>query len=235
MKNILITGAGRGLGLEITKQELKNGNFVFATYRTLSDDLINLTNNYKNIKLIRMDVGNDFSVKAASDEIKLSVNKLDVVYNNAGVLNNNHKSGFFNLSFDISVLDIININTIGFLRVIQNFYSLINKNSMIVVITSGAGSIQMALKNNYDIDKINIPYYISKAGLNMVACLFKNNLEKLGAKIILIDPGRIKTDMGGKNSKIEVSKSAEKILLFAHNKKIAKNIFIDFNGNKIKL
>ena len=45
MKNILITGASRGLGLEITKQELEKNNFVLATYRTLSNDLYNLSKN----------------------------------------------------------------------------------------------------------------------------------------------------------------------------------------------
>lgn len=83
----------------------------------------------------------------------------------------------------------------------------------------------MAYKNNYNIDNINIPYYISKAGLNIAVCLLKHKLDKIGAKILLIDPGKIKTDMGGKNVVIEVKDSAKNIISFAHNERKTKHFF----------
>ena len=70
----------------------------------------------------------------------------------------------------------------------------------------------MAYKNNYNIDNINIPYYISKADLNIAVCLLKHELDKIGVKILLIDIGKIKTDMGGKNAVIEVKDSAKNII-----------------------
>lgn len=235
MKNVIITGASRGLGFEITKQELEKGNFVFATYRTINDNLLVLEQNYNNLKLIEMDITNDISIKNAANKIRCFVNKIDIIYNNAGVLNKSHKTNFKDLIFNNSVLDVINTNAIGFLRIIQNFYDILNKNSMIIVISSGAGSIQLAFENNYDINSVNIPYYISKASLNICACLLKSNLEKNGIKILLIDPGRIKTAMGGKNAQIEVFDSAKNIISFAHKERIPKSFFIDFNGNEIKL
>lgn len=83
MKNISITGASRGLGLEITKQELEKNNFILAK-------------------------------------------TLDIIYSNAGILNKNHKVNFKNVLFDRSVYKVVNINTFGFLRVIQKIYNLIN-------------------------------------------------------------------------------------------------------------
>ena len=80
---ILITGASRGLGLEITKQELERNNFILAK-------------------------------------------TLDVIYSNAGILNKNHKVNFKNVLFDRSVYKVVNVNTFGFLRVMQKIYDLIN-------------------------------------------------------------------------------------------------------------
>lgn len=160
---------------------------------------------------------------------------LDVIYSNAGILNKNHKVNFKNVLFDKSVYKVVNVNTFGFLRVMQKIYDLINNKTTIIAISSGAGSIELAYKNNYNIDNINIPYYISKAGLNIAACLLKHELDKIGAKILLIDPGRIKTDMGGKNAVIEVKDSAKNIISFAHNERKTKHFFLNFEGNKIEL
>lgn len=126
MKNILITGASRGLGLEITKQELEKNNFVLATYRTLSNDLYNLSKTCTNIKLIKMDVSNNTSVKNAVNKIKKLTKTLDIIYSNAGILNKNHKVNFKNVLFDRSVYKVVNVNTFGFLRVMQKIYDLIN-------------------------------------------------------------------------------------------------------------
>lgn len=111
------------------------------------------------------------------------------------------------------------------MKVIQKIYNLINNKATIIVISSSTNSIELAYKNNYNIDNINIPYYISKAGLNIAACLLKHELDKIGAKILLIDIGRIKTDMGGKNAIIEVKYSAKNIILFAHNERKTKHFF----------
>lgn len=109
MKNILITGASRGLGLEITKQELEKNNFVLATYRTLSNDLYNLSKTYTNIKLMKMDVSNNTSVKNAVNKIKKLTKTLNIIYSNAGILNKNHKVNFKNVLFDRSVYKVVNI------------------------------------------------------------------------------------------------------------------------------
>ena len=236
MKTVLITGAGRGLGLEIAKQELHKGSFVIATYRTFSEDLSILESKYgDHVKIIRMDINDSNSVAVASSEVGKIVDRIDIIYNNAGVLNKGHKNIFKNIIFDDSVLNIVNTNSFGFIRVIQGFYNFIKQNTMIIVISSGAGSIKSAIRNNYDISSVNIPYYISKAGLNIGACLLKHDLKKIGADILLIDPGRIKTDMGGKNAFVDINDSVKNILLFSHKEIKPKSIFIDFNGNEIEL
>ncbi len=72
-----------------------------------------------------MDIDDSNSVAAASSEVSKIVDRMDIIYNNAGVLNKGHKNIFKNIIFDDSVLNIVNTNSFGFIRVIQGFYNFI--------------------------------------------------------------------------------------------------------------
>lgn len=85
------------------KTRIGKNNFVLATYRTLSNDLYNLSKTCTNIKLIKMDVSNNTSVKNAVNKIKKLIKTLDIIYSNAGILNKNHKVNFKNVLFDRSI------------------------------------------------------------------------------------------------------------------------------------
>ena len=85
-KTLLITGANRGIGLEMTRQAAMNGDQVIACARNVdrASDLVALTKDNKGIELISLDVTAENSMKQIAADIKC---KIDVLVCNAGVLN----------------------------------------------------------------------------------------------------------------------------------------------------
>ena len=85
-KTLLITGANRGIGLEITRQALMKGDQVIACARNVdrASDLVSLAKNNKRIELISLDVTAENSMKQIAADIKC---KIDVLVCNVSVLN----------------------------------------------------------------------------------------------------------------------------------------------------
>ena len=85
-KTLLITGANRGIGLEITRQAAMNGDQVIACARNLKEasDLVTLNKENEAVTLINLDVTAENSVKQIAAGIKC---KIDILVCNAGVLN----------------------------------------------------------------------------------------------------------------------------------------------------
>ena len=108
MQNILITGANRGIGLEITKQYLENGHRVWASYRsaTASNELLVLENISPNLTTFIMDVTKRDSVESAFQLFARSQIKFDLLFNNAGVID---WDDFFNVDPD-SFSEIYQVN-----------------------------------------------------------------------------------------------------------------------------
>ena len=89
MKKILITGASRGIGLELTKQYLELGCSVIATCRhpNKANALMDLKKeNPKKIEILSMDVEVEESVKSCFNSLLKKKSKVDLLYNNAGII-----------------------------------------------------------------------------------------------------------------------------------------------------
>ena len=85
-KTFLITGANRGIGLEMTRQAAMNGDRVIACARNMKEasDLVALKKQNEAITLISLDVTAENSMKQIAADIKC---KIDILVCNAGVLN----------------------------------------------------------------------------------------------------------------------------------------------------
>ena len=85
MSTILVTGANRGIGLEFVKQYLEKGDSVIATYREeeSSKELINLSQEKSDLKILKLDVASDGSMKDFCQH--LGNQPIDIFINNAGV------------------------------------------------------------------------------------------------------------------------------------------------------
>jgi NAD(P)-dependent dehydrogenase (short-subunit alcohol dehydrogenase family) len=209
MKNILITGASRGIGLEMCTQLIADGHDVLATYRSekTANSLLDLNDGAKNLHTFEMDVNSSDSVKSAMSEIAKRFSSLDLVFNNAGIL---YCSPLDEVSSD-AFRSIYETNVIGVFRVSEAAIPLLRNGHepLIVNLSSRLGSIE--LRGNSQLGGA-IAYQCSKAALNMLTKQMSIDYAKHGVRTISISPGWVKTDMGGEEAKYEVSESVELFL-----------------------
>lgn len=209
MQNILITGANRGIGLTLTQQSLANGNRVIATCRQPrhADALKNLNDQFpEQLTILPLDVTNAASIQAAGNAAQRIVNHLDVLINNAGVLNNRETLA----DFDPAVMQqTFDVNATGALRVAVQFLPLLRqaKQSKLVNISSQLGSLQK-MRRGWG----RYSYNSSKAALNMITRMLAFDLEAEGIPVICIHPGWVQTDMGGSAAALTPEESADGIL-----------------------
>jgi NAD(P)-dependent dehydrogenase (short-subunit alcohol dehydrogenase family) len=121
MKQILITGANRGIGLELTRQLLARGERVLATCRqpVQAAALQDLRNQFGDrLLILPLDVSDDISVRAAKTAVNNVVDRLDMLINNAGIL----VGGEALSNFDPANMQrSFNVNAVGVMRVVMQF------------------------------------------------------------------------------------------------------------------
>ena len=195
MKTALITGANRGIGLELAKQLQQKGYHVIAACRKASQQLQKLKCQIEE----NFDVTNAASIKNLADE--LSNQKIDLLINNAGLLQG---MTLENLDYD-SILQQFEVNALGPLRVAENFIPLMANDSKLVIITSRMGSITDGSGEQYG-------YRISKTAVNMVGSCLAHDLKGKGIAVALLHPGYVRTDMTGGSGFINADESARGLI-----------------------
>ncbi|USD64046.1 SDR family oxidoreductase [Vibrio sp. SCSIO 43136] len=205
-ETIFITGASRGIGLELTKQFLRAGNCVVATYRNqISQQLHDLSAN-ENLTLVELDVSNEQSINELSSKIKLE--HIDLLINNAGVIGPEQQS-----RQDVRSqpwLETFAVNTIAPLLVSEALLPWLEKsnNPRILTISSQMGSLNRESTGMY-------AYRSSKAAVNKVMQVLAIELRDKRITVCPVHPGWVKTDMGGEEADISVEQSAAGILALA--------------------
>jgi len=130
-QHIVITGANRGIGLELARQWHQRGDTVTAICRAASDDLKAL-----GVNIIEgVDVTDDISISKARRN--LEGQQIDLLYNNAGLLTDENLS---DMNWD-RIQTQFEVNTLGPLKVTTAFLDLIPDGGKIIVMTSRMGSI----------------------------------------------------------------------------------------------
>jgi NAD(P)-dependent dehydrogenase (short-subunit alcohol dehydrogenase family) len=200
MKSVLITGANRSIGLEITKQLSKQGLFVYLGSRDLDkgNEIVKELNKdgFQNIKAIQIDVTNPDSILAAKNIVESEQGKLDILINNAGISGGQ----FPQTASDTSVKDIKNVfetNFFGVISVTQAFLELLKKSDSprISNITSGLGSLTLHSDVSWKYyDFKSAAYGTSKTALNAYTIVLAYELKDLSFKVNAIDPGYTATD-----------------------------------------
>jgi NAD(P)-dependent dehydrogenase (short-subunit alcohol dehydrogenase family) len=218
-----ITGANRGLGLEFVRQLSQDpSNTLLALVRNSSADLTDLKSasakNESNTHVLTCDTGDISSIKSWAQEAKktLGDKKIDYLINNAGV---NHASTQTSLTMEAEDLnENVRINVIGPAKTTQYAVEagILAPEVRIVNMTSGLGSMQVSLSIT---PRKCAPYSISKAGLNALTVQQSGEVvEKLGGKAVVIcmDPGWVKTRMGGEGAVLEPEESIGGMLKCIH-------------------
>ena len=196
----LITGASRGIGLELAKQYLARGDEVIAAVRDVrARELFDATSR---VRVLAMDVVSTESVRAARAQCEGV--SIDVLINNAGInAAPQHAPGM-----DIEqTARVLNVNALGPERVYDAFVDLLRQPPFpkrLVNISSESGSLS-AFRATPKPD-----YGMSKAALNSLTRWIAS--QEPSIVCVAVHPGWVRTDMGGPNAPLNVSGVAVKLI-----------------------
>ena len=185
-KVAIVTGTSSGIGYETALALARDGFYTFATVRDTkkADKILQVAKKEKlNIESIELDVDDEKSISAAIEKIISKKQRIDVIVNNAGW-------GLFGSVEDVSLKDFraqFETNFFGIISIIQKVAPIMRKqgSGVIVNISSVAGRIGFP----------GSPAYISsKFALEGLSESLRYELGQFGVKIIIIEPGVIKTN-----------------------------------------
>lgn len=205
---VLVTGANRGIGLEITRQLLGRNEQVFAACRQpdAAHDLQQLKGQYGDLLLlVPLDVSDPASIAASYEAVKQHTTMLDVLINNAGISCGSEPLGTIRLE---TLLDNYKVNAAGPLLMIQQYLDLIKAGRTKKIVNVSTGISSIGGRNSGGM----YSYTASKAALNMHNKNLSIDIARFGITTIVIDPGWVKTDMGGPNAWITPEESVNGIL-----------------------
>jgi len=224
MKQLLVTGANRGIGLEFTQQYLANGWHVYATYRQQPGTALAALA-CDQLTLLPLDVTEDASILALQEQ--LSGVELDLIINNAGLFGPRDQS--LGTVSRQQWLDVLNVNSVAPLMLAQALRSnLTTKQGTFAVLSSRMGSI-----DDNDSGSLYL-YRSSKTAVNQVVKSLSIDLKDQGIKVIALHPGWVRTDMGGPNGSIDTRTSVDGIRhVLEHISPADSGRFINYDGTAI--
>ncbi|MDI1476032.1 SDR family oxidoreductase [Polyangium sp. y55x31] len=203
---VVITGANRGIGLELARRYLERGDHVDAGVRNpeSAHDLAALGQGAGGrLRVFACDVADDTSVRAFAAAIGDVA--VDVLINNAGVMGK--WLSLEDLDFE-DVTRTFDTNAVGALRVTSALLPHLRKSSVrkVVNMSSRMGSIAE------NTDGGAYAYRTSKAGLNMATKSMAIDLRGEDFTVVALHPDWVKTDMGGPDAPMSVEESVTGIM-----------------------
>ena len=191
MATVLITGANRGIGLELARQHQARGDEVIAVCRRSSEELAGLG--------VEVVDGVDVTAEESVAELAaiLRGRRLDRLVNNAGIL---ERDSLEDLDYT-AIERQLRVNAIGPLRVTAALRQCLPAGARVFIITSRMGSVEDNTSGGY------YGYRMSKAAVNMAGKSLSVDLEPAGVGVFLLHPGFVATDMTGRQG-IEARQAA---------------------------
>lgn len=200
-KTVLITGANRGIGLGFVESYLKSGDNVIATARNPNSakDLKRLKAQYRDqLEIFALDLD---SPEAESQLVKIvkKPEKLDILINNAGFYPNSYTEKFDKVNLT-QWETAFRINVLGAARTLRKAIPRLQKSDRPIVVNISTQMSSIAQNQGG-----SIGYRVTKSALNMFnSCIA---LEYKDIISVLLNPGWVKTRMGGLNAEISVEDS----------------------------
>ena len=199
MTKILVTGANRGIGLELVRQYAGEGVSVIACCRKPAEakELHALAKTGK-VRVMALDVGDASSSAALAQALRGEA--IDILINNAGVFGPEAQSGL-DSDFD-KFAHTLRVNSIGPLIVSLGLRDnlMAGHDKKLVILTSKMGSIS-------DSSTGALAYRASKAAVNMIMHVLAHEWAADGILVAILHPGWVKTDMGGSSALITPQES----------------------------
>ncbi|HBU82397.1 MAG TPA: SDR family NAD(P)-dependent oxidoreductase [Paenibacillus sp.] len=203
----LVTGANKGIGLQIAKDLATHGFTVLIGSRNLEKGETAAKSVEADVRAIQLDVTNQDSISAAAARIRSELGRLDVLVNNAGIshagqpgrpLEEVGKSGRPSVASLDEVRAVFETNVFGVIAVTQAMLPLLREApaARIVNVSSGSGSLTLnADPNNSHREMFGAVYAPSKTALNAITLAFAIELMSTGIKVNAVCPGFTATDL----------------------------------------
>jgi len=198
-RQALVTGANKGIGLAIARGLAKAGLSVWmgARDRARGEEAVKLLlAEGLDVRFLEIDVADDDSVRRAADTVASETGVLHVLVNNAGVILDRTRPPSEARMEDIKAT--FEVNLYGPIRVTQAFLPLIKagEDGRIVNMGSGVGSLALIQDPTSIYSSVNfMDYTTSKVALSAVTVAFAKELEPLGIKVNVVEPGNVQTDL----------------------------------------
>ena len=196
-KNILITGANRGIGLALTKQYLNQGDTVYAVCRKASQALSEL----KDVNIIAgIDVSEDEDLLTLKNSLQGV--SLDILINNAGIMT---EETLGHIDFSLVAQQFL-VNAMGPLKTTQALLSHLNKESKVAIITSRMGSMGDNTSGGW------YGYRMSKSAVNSAGVSLAQDLKPKGISVVLLHPGFVQTDLVDQQGDVSATQAASNLV-----------------------
>ncbi|MEO0896210.1 MAG: SDR family NAD(P)-dependent oxidoreductase [Bacteroidota bacterium] len=195
-KRILITGGHSGIGLELTKQLVKEGHHIGLIMRSekRKEGLPDAIRNYDKLDYFFADLSDQKQVRSVAEEIKTSWDQIDILYNNAGVL----LDGLYDSPQGNELH--YEINTLAPYLLTSELRVLLEKSDAPTIISTSTGG--MHSRKDFDVEEFIKPtsfkkligsYMLSKFAMTLL--MFDMAKEWPTARIISVNPGLNQTNM----------------------------------------
>jgi NAD(P)-dependent dehydrogenase (short-subunit alcohol dehydrogenase family) len=200
MRNVLVTGANKGIGFEVAKQLAEKGYFVFVGCRNESNgnDAIRKLHELglSHCEFLKIDVSDAQSVKQAAETVASRTEALDVLINNAGIAGSQPQTV---ATCDITMMkEVFDTNYFGAIQTTQAFLPLLKKSAqpVIVNVSSEIGSLAMQTSAGRSPNwNLYHTYGATKTALNTFTILLAQELKDTPIKVNSVTPGYTATDL----------------------------------------
>ncbi len=229
MPTLLITGANRGIGLELSKHYLSQGWQVHSCCRNPNEAnaLNELAQQYEELLTVHaLEVTNEKQMDALKESL---LNKpVDILLNNAGVYALGASQ--FGKTDDKAWDEAVSVNLVAPMKMMEHFVEnvSISDKKIIASMSSKMGSIDDNGSGGA------YAYRATKAALNAVMVSAAHDLRHLDITALILHPGWVRTDMGGPNGEISAEESARMLAKILDHCSIEDSgTFFDIDGSTI--
>jgi NAD(P)-dependent dehydrogenase (short-subunit alcohol dehydrogenase family) len=202
----LVTGANKGIGLQIAKDLAAYGFTVLVGSRNLEHGETAAKSVGADVRALQLDVTNQASIVAAAERIRNDLGRLDVLVNNAAISHSGKpgrsleeivKSGRPSVASLDEVRAVFETNVFAVIAVTQAMLPLLREApaARIVNLSSAAGSLTLNSDPTNPHRSMFGTYSWSKTALNAITVAFASDLESAGIKVNAACPGFTATDL----------------------------------------
>ncbi len=229
--NVIITGAARGLGLELVRIHAEHGDQILALDQSLTAELNGLAARYPCLVPAAVELTDEEAVRTVLENAEEA--SVDTLYNVAGIWYLDQMVGIRDTDL-AKVKEVLLVNAVAPVCVMKYAKRLLKDHSIVLNVSSEAGSIGECYRGS------EYGYAMSKAALNMASVTFRNETRERGIKVYCYHPGWMRTRMGGARAAAspesiapEEAAAALYDLLYRRNDQIS-GMFFDYRNKNWK-